>query len=276
MDDWTRSEKAYFEGTTPARLRALEREYIWHYPNVSFLFRRLGERSSAGRRLRVLEIGCGPAVSLRRYFRSAAPTPFYLGVDISSAMLAYAAKAFPAGYFVQCDLSRPLPLTDGAFDFVVSLGVLHHLENLSAALRSLSSLLAPSGEILLHEPNPHAFAFWDGTSPREKSVSPEDLARAAAGCGLALVSSRRVNSPLFLRFRLWLRALRLDFLLRPRFFWWAKHRLEVLWEPLGDRFPLLRGMNTFYVLQKAQTPSNKLRTKTKTQNTKTTGLTSDL
>jgi SAM-dependent methyltransferase len=252
MDNWTRSEKAYFEETTPARLREMEREYIWHYPNVSFLFRRFEARVAGGPRLRILEIGCGPAVSPRRYFRAAGLSPFYLGADISSAMLSHAAKAFPGGHFIQCDLSRPLPLREGVFDFVVSLGVLHHLEDLAASLQAISALLQPGGEALLHEPNPHAFNFWDGTSPRERSVSPQALAQAAPAVGLAIVSSHRVNAPLFLRWRLWLRRLHLGFLLRPRFCWWLKHRLEVLWEPLGDRFPRLRGMNSYYVLKKSE------------------------
>ena len=271
MDDWTKSEKSYFEGIAPSRLAEYEKEYIWHYPNVSFLFRRLRARSARGGRLRILEIGCGPAISLRRYLRAAALSPFYLGLDISSAMLRYAARSFPEGHFVQCDLSRPFPLRDGGFDFIVSLGVLHHLRDLGASLGAVSALLKPGGEILLHEPNPHASRFWDGTSPRETTVSAEALASAAAACGLAVVAEHRVNAPVFLRLRLWLRALGLGFLLRPRCVWWLKHRLEVLWEPLGGRFPYLGGMNTFYVLKKSQTPSNKFQTKSKTQNTKTAG-----
>ena len=273
MDEWTKSEKEYFEEVSPRRLRALEKEYIWHYPNVSFLLGRIGERArcSPGDRLTILEVGCGPAVSTRRYFRGNALNPFYLGLDISAVMLAPAARAFPEGYFVQCDLSVSLPLKGAAFDFILSLGVLHHLENFPVSLRKLSELLRPGGEILLQEPNPHAFRFWNGSSPRERSVAPEEVAAAARDCGLEMVSAHRVNSPIFLRFRLWMRRLKMGIFLRPRAFWWMKHRLEVLWEPLGGRFPMLRGMNTYYILKKLQTPINKSQAKSKTQTAKTIG-----
>ena len=51
--------------------------------------------------------------------------------------------------FVECS-PETLPFPDGHFDFIFSLGVLHHLPDTQAAIRSLSSKLAAGGTLLVY------------------------------------------------------------------------------------------------------------------------------
>jgi SAM-dependent methyltransferase len=51
--------------------------------------------------------------------------------------------------FVECS-PETLPFPDGHFDFIFSLGVLHHVPDTPAAIRNLASKLAPGGRLLLY------------------------------------------------------------------------------------------------------------------------------
>jgi SAM-dependent methyltransferase len=251
MDKWTRDERAYFEGLSLGEARGKDPDYIWHYPNLWFLFRRIDEyrKRFPGRRLRVLDLGCGAALSPWSFFHRKRVRPWYFGLDLSHGHLARARRLFPEAFFIQAD-AQAIPLASSRFDFVLSLGALHHVRDITGCLEGFSSLLIAGGEALLQEPNPLAFRYWGGTSPRERPVSHNDLLRASLQAGLRLTEVRSVNSPAILILRRWLKRAGLGFVQRPRFFWWLKTRLEIAWEPLGERVELLRGMNSFYVLTK--------------------------
>ncbi len=96
----------------------------------------------------VLDAGCG----MGRHARMIAPhvgrlvaLDFSEAVDEAGRTLA----ACPHVRCVQGDLTRP-PLRDGSFDYVYSLGVLHHLENTAGALRTLVRLVRPGGRLRLY------------------------------------------------------------------------------------------------------------------------------
>jgi SAM-dependent methyltransferase len=66
-------------------------------------------------------------------------------MDLSKAVDVAGARE-GRGDFVQGDLRSP-PFAPGSFDLVYSLGVLHHLEDPPAGLRSLAALLRGGGEL---------------------------------------------------------------------------------------------------------------------------------
>ena len=73
-----------------------------------------------------------------------------VGVDLSYAVeAAYANfKHLPNVRIAQADIGR-LPFAPGTFDFIVSIGVLHHTPDTKAYFRKLVPLLKPGGEICI-------------------------------------------------------------------------------------------------------------------------------
>ncbi len=95
-----------------------------------------------------LDAGCGKG----RYTRFLAEHLMAVAaLDGSSAVEAAARNLaeFPGVLVVQSDL-RDAPFAPGSFDFVSSLGVLHHLDDPRAGFERLVEHLAPGGPILLY------------------------------------------------------------------------------------------------------------------------------
>ena len=96
----------------------------------------------------VLDAGCG----MGRHARQVAPfADTVVAVDFSGAIDQAVRNAAdqPNVYCVEGDLTR-LPVTDQAFDFVYSMGVLHHLDDTEGALRGLVRALKPGGRLRLY------------------------------------------------------------------------------------------------------------------------------
>jgi SAM-dependent methyltransferase len=94
----------------PALTKVLVTEYI---------------RPAAGDR--VLEIGCGPG-SIVRYL----PEVEYSGFDLSSRYIELARKRYPRARFTCERVSRFSATEMGAFDLVLALGIVHHLDDIEA------------------------------------------------------------------------------------------------------------------------------------------------
>ena len=103
---------------------------------------------------RILDAGCGTGVSTD-YLCHLNPGAQVLGIDISDGALAVARERLQrSGAKAQVASLRQeqrslLDLAgEGPFDYINSVGVLHHLDQPEAGLQSLAALLAPDG--LLH------------------------------------------------------------------------------------------------------------------------------
>ena len=72
----------------------------------------------------------------------------YIGLDYSYAVDAAQLNAghLPGVHFIQADLFVP-PLAHGAFDLVMSLGVLHHTPDARRAFASVGGLVKPGGHM---------------------------------------------------------------------------------------------------------------------------------
>lgn len=95
-----------------------------------------------------LDAGCGKG----RYTRFLAEHLDALAaLDGSSAVEAAGRNlgSFPSVLVVKSDL-RNAPFADGSFDFIASLGVLHHLDDPHLGFKRLLPLLAPRGRMLLY------------------------------------------------------------------------------------------------------------------------------
>jgi SAM-dependent methyltransferase len=142
----------------------------------------LPPRSDQGERpWRILDAGCGTGVSTD-YLCHLNPGSSVLAVDISAGALEVARErtrrsgAAKAVRELRIEQRSLLDLAgEGPFDYINSVGVLHHLGEPEAGLQSLAGLLRPGGLL-------HLFLYADG-GRWEIHRTQRALARLAAGSG---------------------------------------------------------------------------------------------
>ena len=105
---------------------------------------------------RIAEIGCGPGRGtlylMRREFA-------VIAVDLSFGSLLLARRRAPdAVYIAATNLQLPLP--DGAFDAVVSDGVIHHTPDPRRAFAENVRVLKPGGHLYLAVYNRHGYYYY--------------------------------------------------------------------------------------------------------------------
>jgi 2-polyprenyl-3-methyl-5-hydroxy-6-metoxy-1,4-benzoquinol methylase len=99
----------------------------------------------------LLEVGCGGGFSaeyLRGYYKK------YIGVDYSEGLISYAKQqrgGEDVSFFTQNikEFAPPEPI-----DVIVMIGVLHHMDDMLAAMRLMYGMLRPGGQLIINEPQP--------------------------------------------------------------------------------------------------------------------------
>ncbi len=138
---------------------------------------------------RILDAGCGTGVSTD-YLCHLNPGASVLAVDISAGALQVArerTRRSGAAAQVQGLRIEQRSLLDlqgeGPFDYINSVGVLHHLDQPDQGLRSLAELLRPGGLL-------HLFLYADG-GRWEIHRTQRSLARLGVGSGLEAIQLGR-------------------------------------------------------------------------------------
>lgn len=97
----------------------------------------------------MLDAGCGNG-RLVPWLRENGYAGDYLGVDLSEELLKIAGKNFPEEEFLQANITEFKE--PAGFDLIISIAVLHHLENKEARLAALKNFyesLQPGGKVFL-------------------------------------------------------------------------------------------------------------------------------
>ena len=135
--------------------------YNWRWCVDSARAAALGSLPRAPRRWRILDAGCGTGVS-SDYLCHLNPGSRLLAVDISAGALEVARERLRRSGAAACveelriEQRSLLDLeSEGEFDYINSVGVLHHLREPEAGLRALAARLAPGGVL-------HLFLYADG------------------------------------------------------------------------------------------------------------------
>ena len=126
-----------------------DRERIEQWEKDSYRYDELVPRDLVGGKGTLgLDAGCGGGADLLRYAAGGADI---IGVDLSrgAVVAARAARHLPNVHVVQADVHH-LPFRPGAFDFIYSFGVLHHLPEPSHALKRLARLLKPGASLVTY------------------------------------------------------------------------------------------------------------------------------
>jgi SAM-dependent methyltransferase len=119
--------------------------------NFRWYFERFPIDSFAGKR--ILDAGCGTGRHTFHMAQSGAGE--VVAMDFSQAIEVAARnnRDNPNTHFVQADIYHP-PFAPGTFDFVYSLGVLHHLPDPEKGFRTLLPLLRPGNYM-------NIYLYWD-------------------------------------------------------------------------------------------------------------------
>jgi ubiquinone/menaquinone biosynthesis C-methylase UbiE len=102
---------------------------------------------------RVLEVGCGTGLILRRLAQHADTA---WGVDVSPGMLRVAKQR---GLSVVLGSVTDLPFADESFDLVCSFKVLAHIPDIGKALAEIARVTRPGGQMVLEFYNPFSLRY---------------------------------------------------------------------------------------------------------------------
>ncbi len=117
--------------------------YPWLYEAAEF-------RSHRGER--VLEVGCGAGCDLLQFVRHGA---IATGIDITPGHLRLASQRLGNRARLCLADATSIPFEQGAFDYVYSHGVVHHIPDARRAIQEILRVLRPGGRF-----NIQLYAFW--------------------------------------------------------------------------------------------------------------------
>ena len=136
---------------------------------------------------RVLDIGCGNGYVLSKYARGGARV---WGIDLTRKSVELSRKRFflegLGGHFLTSN-AEELPFSDGYFDLVTSMGVLHHVPSLEKAVGEIRRVLRPGGRFLMmvyHRDSFYhnvVFPLYRRFHPKLRGMSDEALANHVDG-----------------------------------------------------------------------------------------------
>ena len=141
------------------------------------------ERAGVHPPARVLDAGCGWGVTLEALERRGYKVT---GLDVSRRVLD--GLDCPDRELVVADLTQPLPGPVAAFDAVLALDVIEHLDDDRAAVARLGELARPRGGVVVVSvpARPDLFSEFDEVQGHRRRYLPDTLRSAFEGSGLEL------------------------------------------------------------------------------------------
>lgn len=130
----------------------------------------------------------------------AASVDRFIGIEPAEAWWRAEIGGKPAT-FIRPDPSGDIALADASADLFVSMGVLHHIPNVSHVVAEAARVLAPGGWFVLREPASSMGAWWrprPGLTARERGLPPEWLKQTLREKGFRIVRARHcMTTPLW-------------------------------------------------------------------------------
>ncbi len=149
ITEHNRLQVEYFEKNYKARMEPRDSPYVRRQVGMAMAYSGLRPPQ------RLLEVGCG----MGRYTFALAKLGFEVeGLDLTPKLLERfrAFESGPSRIPLHCgDIASPAPELRGRFDALIGFFVLHHMHDLRACFRGMSSVLRPGGTLLFIEPNPY-------------------------------------------------------------------------------------------------------------------------
>lgn len=148
---------------------------------------------AAGRRLRLLDIGCGAGGTLRELARLGEA----FGVDAEPAEVEAARRR--SGCDVRLGrLPEPISFEDASFDVVTLLDVLEHIDDDTASLATVARLLRPGGLFLCTVPAyPFLWSEHDAINEHKRRYTRSTLRARLEAAGFGVRKMSYYNTLLF-------------------------------------------------------------------------------
>lgn len=215
-----------------------------------------------------MDIGCGSSPTIRCSLPSSKNNYIYVGVDISTQPMKIA-RLFMSGSFLRCSAGK-LPFRNASFDFVLSLGVLHHLPDYVRGLLKAIRVLKPKGYLALCESLrlqdqlshfiSHSRRFFNQVSssssksvmsPWERPINERRLVEYLRKYGKLVVYQRIYSRPGALFVMLMRKIRPRSSISRNEMFWKVKVLIdEAIENTLGKHFSTFRGTALFILMKK--------------------------
>jgi SAM-dependent methyltransferase len=129
---------------------------------------------------RVLEVGCGWGTNLEAL---EAGGYHITGLDISRRALDRLDR--PHRQLIEADLALGLPDTLPAYDCVLALDVIEHIDDDHLAVRELGRLLDPGGRVIISVPAlPELYSEFDAVQGHRRRYTAQSLRACLEGAGL--------------------------------------------------------------------------------------------
>ena len=103
--------------------------------------------SIGNRQLRLLDIGCGTGILVKRVSECYPDAKVY-GIDLSHDMIRYGLLQAENCQFAQANCES-LPFADNSFDIVTSSNSFHHYPNQARAVNEMHRVLKPDGKLMI-------------------------------------------------------------------------------------------------------------------------------
>lgn len=157
-DELCGTQLATMLGVTDSSPKSLDRFDRWYLDFYPYLLRHVPVAEMSG--LRVLEIGLGYGTLSQKIAEAGAQ---YSGLDIAAGPVHMVnhrlSQAGLPGRAVQGSV-LDAPFGDGSFDWVVSIGCLHHTGNLQRALNECWRMLKPGGQAMVMVYSSISYRQW--------------------------------------------------------------------------------------------------------------------
>lgn len=177
-----------------AHIYQLEQTHWWYVARRKIIFEWVLTVLKDRRAPQVLDVGCGTGLNIVHLHKNGYRKT--IGLDVSAKALSFC-QSRGLTRLVRGDAGK-IPLQDGAFDVVMGLDLLEHLDDDRQALAELARVLAPGGALITFAP---AFDFlWglqDEVSHHRRRYRAKNFRRMVQDCGLSIEKLTYVNFFLF-------------------------------------------------------------------------------
>lgn len=188
-EKWYREEEDYhnqFRGG-----RGEKYWIIYETFNERYAFNKFLNLSSESK---VLSFGCAEGNDLEKIYKK---NKFRLyGIEASNELIKAFCKKFPKAEIQKSNIYGNIDYNDNFFDYVIVLGVLHHIPNVSFVLSELYRTLKRGGRIIIREPissmkPKNKWRKNDKISPNERGIPINFMKKEIEKLGLKILSIQK-------------------------------------------------------------------------------------
>lgn len=158
-----------------------------HFIDVASRRRAVNEllRTLGSQKVSIMEVGCS-AGHLLADMRKSLPNATLIGGDYTLGTLIKLGERMPMIPLIRFDLADS-PLPSDAYDALVLLNVLEHIEDDATAVRHVARMLKPGGVAIIEVPaGPELFDDYDSELKHFRRYTLQCLCRIIEGAGLAI------------------------------------------------------------------------------------------